>query len=155
MTIQVLFTRISIGLCALLGAAAVTIAGGLDPESNTDGFDPAADLNRIGEARRLNAVSRQLGLTYLMQWQNPYFPGSPPVRQPIGYESKQVGPTRWIYRPVYSEDVLPTDQASEPLPAPAANRPKGKRPQRPGPADAQPDDLIPPQPAPGKNVREF
>lgn len=146
----------------LLGAlsCAQSAVGGLDPESNTDGFDPAAQSYRINEARRLNAISRQLDLTYRMQRENPYFPGEPPIRQPIGYESKQVGANRWIYRPIYAEDVN-RDSATVPesLPPPAAGKTPAEKPQRPAPAGAAPEDFIPPKDAPkkpaGPGPREF
>jgi len=136
---------------------------GLDPESNTDGFDPGAEAYRLGEARRLNNIARQLDTVYRMQWENPYFPGEPPVRQPIGYESKQLGPNRWLYRPIYSEDTaepLETLPAPEPLPQPLPAQPvPGAKPQAPAPADALPGDFIPPQGAqprqPARGPREF
>jgi hypothetical protein len=144
----------------LLGVLAGTAAGGLDPESNTDGFDPAAQSYRTAEARRLNAMARQLDLTYRMQWENPYFPGGPPIRQPIGYESKQVSPREWIYRPIYAEDVVPeSEKSTEPLPRPATRKTPLARPQLPAPADAVPGDLIPPKDAPKvpalRGPREF
>jgi hypothetical protein len=93
-----------------------------------------------------------------MQWANPYFPGEEPVRQPIGYESKQIGPNRWLSRPIYGEDVAPQGEllpVPEPLPPPGG--PAGE-PQAPAPAGAAPGDFIPPRaapknPAPGP--REF
>lgn len=131
-------------LCvALLGTAT---GGGLDPESNTDTFDPAADSHRVNEARRRNAIARQLDLIYLMQWENPYFAGEGPIRQPIGYESKQVSPSRWIYRPIYSEDVAPP--ANESLPEPGAANAPAAKPFGPSPADAAAGDFIPPKAAP-------
>lgn len=145
--------------CALVHERA--LAGGLDPESNTDGFDPGAEAHRRGEARRLNNIARQLDTVYRMQWEFPYFPGEAPVRQPIGYESKQVAPDRWIYRPIYAEDVAPQGEtlpAPEALPAPVQNGPAA-RPQAPAPADARPGDRIPPKSAgqkpAGGGPREF
>jgi hypothetical protein len=135
---------IALSACALAGRCALA---GLDPESNTDGFNPAAEAYRLGEARRLNNIGRQLDTVYRMQWEFPYFPGEPPVRQPIGYESKQVAPNRWIYRPIYADDVAPkaeTLPAPEALPVPAKNGAAAK-PQAPAPADAVPADLIPPK----------
>lgn len=146
-----------------LAAAAFVVAGqcalaGLDPESNTDGFDPGAEAYRLGEARRLNNIARQLDTVYRMQWEYPYFPGEPPVRQPIGYESKQLGPNRWLYRPIYAEDVAPAAETlptPEPLPVPPQNGPAAK-PQAPAPADAVPGDFIPPKDAaPHRGPREF
>lgn len=127
----------------LLGTSA---GGGLDPESNTDTFDPAADSHRVNEARRRNAIARQLDLIYLMQWENPYFAGEGPIRQPIGYESKQVSPNRWIYRPIYPEDVAPT--TNEALPEPGAASAPATQPGGPAPADAAPGDFIPPKAVP-------
>ncbi|MEX0678205.1 MAG: hypothetical protein WD063_14075 [Pirellulales bacterium] len=151
------FARGSLAIAALAIALAGTpAAGGLDPESNTDGFDPAAQSYRTAEARRLNAIARQLDLTYRMQWENPYFPGQGPIRQPIGYESKQLGPDRWIYRPIYAEDVAPPADAlplPEGLPQPANQKAPSAGPQRPAPADAAPEDLIPPKAAPKKPAR--
>jgi hypothetical protein len=135
----------------LLAAAGLALSGsvlaaGIDPESNTDNFDPAAESDRIGEARRMNAIARQLDLIYQMQWENPYFPGAPPVRQPIGYESKQVAPDRWIYRPLYPDDIAaPTKGAVEPLPEPMPQPAPPPAPQGPAPADAKPGDFMPPK----------
>jgi hypothetical protein len=136
-------------VCALGGAA---VAGGLDAESNTDGFDPAVEAYRIGEARRQSAMARQLDLVYRMQWENPYFLGGGPIRQPIGYESKQLGPNRWIYRPIYAEDVAP---AADELPAPeqATQKAPAVPPQPPAPSDAAPEDFIGPPATPQKPAR--
>jgi hypothetical protein len=154
------FARGAITGCLLLCALGGIASAGLDAESNTDGFDPAAQAYRTGEARRLNAIARQLDLTYRMQWENPYFPGGPPIRQPIGYESKQVSPSEWIYRPIYAEDVIPESaESSEPLPLPATRKAPVVGPQLPAPADAAPGDLIPPKVVPQvparRGVREF
>lgn len=151
------------GLVSLLlaGACAARAVAGLDPESNTDGYDPAADSYRINEARRLNAISQQLELTRQMLWLNGFNPANPPVRQPIGYESGPIGPNRWMYRPLYAEDV-PAEMVPPPgpeaLPVPSASGPL-LIPQGPAPAGAQPGDFIPPQDAggarPGGGPREF
>jgi hypothetical protein len=152
----------------VLGTAAPATAG-IDPEQNIDGFDPAAESFRINEARRLNAISRQLELTYRMMWLNGHNPASPPIRQPIGQETIQLGPNKWLSRPVY--DHLPGDDAVGPeaietspvvpelLPAPEA---QGPMLVPPGPADAKAGDQIPPQPDPapkkqplGRRPREF
>ncbi len=144
-------------------------AAGLDPETNIDGFDPAAESFRVNEARRLNQISRQLDLNYRMIWEHGFNPANPPVRQPIGYESKQVSPNRWIYRPVYPEQVTPQPESGpELLPLPSAAAPPTVQPkpaaQAPGPADAQSGDRIvrpnplrpnsAPQPLP-RGPREF
>lgn len=153
------FVPVAVTFCVLCCALAGRVsAGGLDPESNTDGFDPAADSHRTGEAQRLNAIARQLDLVYQMQWENPYFPGGPPIRQPIGYESKQIGPNSWLYRPLYAEDVTPAaDVPVETLPLPATPQAPAVGPRAPGPADALPSDFMPPKPKPpaARGPREF
>ena len=158
-----------------LGTASALPAAGLDPEANTDGFDPAAESHRINEARRLNEISRQLELNYRMIWDHGFNPASPPVRQPIGHESKQVSPNRWIYRPVYPEQVAPEFEEVGPelLPAPAPAPPNATLPNAapprtiapqapaphpappragalrgPAPADAAPGDRVPPKQPP-------
>jgi hypothetical protein len=133
-------------LAVMLSGAAV--GGGLDPESNTDGFDPAVESYRINEARRQNLINRQLDLIYLMQWENPYFPGEDPIQQPIGYESKQVSPNRWIYRPIYPENVAPAPSTNEALPEPVAAGAPAAEPVAPAPADAASGDFIPPKAVP-------
>jgi hypothetical protein len=100
-------------LCALLTVAAAH--GAIDGETNTDGFNPAAELYDLAEAQRLAHVARQLELNRFMidstcftsfdLWGPPV--GGPPIRQPIGYESVEVGPNRYLYRPLYAEDVAP------------------------------------------------
>lgn len=146
-----------------LALAATPLLAGIDQESNTDGFDPAADSYRINEARRQNAIARQLELKYRMMWEFGFDPGNPPVEQPIGHESQQVGPNKWIYRPIYPEEVqvepVPAD-GPELLPpggapvdigplAPARKVPR----VLPRPADAQPQDFIPPQKSPPSKRR--
>ncbi|REK15736.1 MAG: hypothetical protein DWQ37_07920 [Planctomycetota bacterium] len=138
---------------------------GLDPESNVDGFDPAGDLYRIGEARRLNEVARQLEVTRKMLWQNGYNPANPPIRQPVGYKSRQIDSHNWTYEPLYGEPACPVEVERAPaedpgepelLPAPTPVTPK--RPARgtlPAPADAQPGDYVPPQNLPSQNAPEL
>jgi hypothetical protein len=150
-------TRILTIACGL--ALTTPLLAGIDQESNTDGFDPAADSYRINEARRQNAIARQLELNYRMMWEFGVDPANPPVAQPIGHESKQVGPNKWIYRPVYPEEVqvqpIPAE-GPELLPPPAAApidigpvAPTQKVPRAlPKPADARPKDFIPPRAAP-------
>ncbi len=144
----------AVSACALTGGAAAF--GGIDAESNTDGFNPAAQLYGIAEAGRLSRVTRQLELNRFLIYSTYYEPGDrwgpplggPPIRQPIGYESKQIGPNRWMYRPLYAEDVAagtPTELRSpggEPLRTPHV------QPQLPAPSDAAPDDFIPPRDKP-------
>ncbi len=150
--------------CSMALLSAPVARAGIDQESNTDGFDPAADSFRINEARRQNAIARQLELKYRMMWGFGFDPANPPVDQPIGHESRQVGPNQWIYRPIYPElgppehglpEQIPTD-GPEFLPAPAAQAPpvdhgSSAVPRRvpqalPKPADAQPDDRLPTRP---------
>lgn len=145
--------------------SAPPLLAGIDQESNTDGFDPAADTYRINEARRQNAIARQLELKYRMMWESGFDSASPPVDQPIGHESKQVGPNKWIYRPIYSDEVeiesvpaegpelLPPTGAAAPVDigpiAPTRKVPRAL----PKPADAQPRDFIPPPKAPPSKRR--
>lgn len=151
--------------CILVIFSGPALLAGIDQESNTDGFDPAADSYRINEARRQNAIARQLELKYRMMWEFGVDPANPPVDQPIGHESKQIGPNKWIYRPIYSDEVeiesVPAD-GPELLPAPNADAPLNigpvaptrKVPQvLPKPADAQPRDFIPPQKTPPSKRR--
>ena len=91
------------------------------PVRNAPKFDPAAESNQLGEAQRLDRIGRQRALTQRMAefagygpyypsvfepW--PYVPGDiwgyrlpAPIAQPIGHESRQVGPNKWTYRPLY------------------------------------------------------
>lgn len=158
-------TRILSLAWAVAILAAPPLLAGIDQESNTDGFDPAADSYRINEARRQNAIARQLELKYRMMWEFGVDPANPPVDQPIGHESKQVGPNKWIYRPIYSDEVeiesVPAE-GPELLPAPGATPPANVGPvdigplaptrkvprALPKPADAAPQDFIPPQKTP-------
>ena len=145
---------VTIAVAAALLMTSTVCAVGLDPESNEDGFDPAAQSFRINEARRLNQISQQIELNRRMIWENGFNPASPPVDQPIGHESKQVGPNRWIYRPIYREPVVPpaeTEIGPELLPTPGSAAaqsfaPINKVPQKlPAPSDAKPSDRIPPR----------
>jgi hypothetical protein len=159
-----------------LVTAAGLPAAGLDPEANTDGFDPAAESYRINEARRLNEISRQLELNYRMIWDHGFDPASPPVRQPIGHESKQVAPNRWIYRPIYPEqevgpefeevgpELLPSPAVATPQPAtpnttppaPQLSPKKDGSLRAPAPADAKPGDRVVPKNLPvPRGPREF
>jgi len=146
-----------------------TVAAGLDPEGDTDGFNPAVQLYEFGEANRLEAVSRQLELNNRMMWSTYYVPGDLwgppagwPVRQPIGHETQQTAPNRWMYRPLYDGEDLPAPGSTEPLPAPRAapganNLPApadGSGASRPAPSDAVPADYLPPQ-ARVRGPREF
>jgi hypothetical protein len=131
-----------------------TAAGGIDPESNTDGFNPVADLYDIAETQREGKVAMQQELVRRLVWSTYYAPvGGPPIRQPIGYESKQVGPDRWIYRPLYGEEIVPPIAVPpEALPAPGSVPPA----RLPAPRDARPGDFVPPGAAPARRgPREF
>ncbi len=140
-----------IAACVVVLAIADSATAGIDPESDTDGYNPAAELYDIGEAQRLNNVARQLDLNRWMIWSSMYCPGDlwgppiggPPVRQPTGYESKQVAPNRWIYRPLYSEDFAPGELPAPPMPEPLP--PPPAPPDLPAPSDAQPEDFVPPE----------
>lgn len=154
------FLSAAVLACALV--AATVARGGLDGESNTDGFNPAIEQYSMAEAQREIRVARQLGLNcYLIDsiywspadlWGPPL--GGPPIRQPVGYESKQIGPDRWMYRPLYSEDIAAGEEAALPpgtvdlLPvpkdAPVRQAAPAARPKRPAPSDAAPGDFIPP-----------
>jgi hypothetical protein len=137
------------------------VAGPLDPEVNTDGFSPAAEIDDINETRRRDLIARQWDLNLQFYgWggygygpeyvdrSEPWWQGVPgylwgyrrpwPIRQPIGHESAQTGPNRWTYRPLYD--------GPEELPAPNRRHPMGPNvvgPQLPGPAEPAPD-LVPP-----------
>src|SRR5258708_37969519 len=87
---------------------------------------PVEENYRINEAQRLDLIARQLDLNYRMIWQagygprypNPFepwprvagdiwgYPAPRPIEHPIGHESVQVSPTRWIYRPVYAAETM-------------------------------------------------
>ncbi len=146
----------------LLGVG--TVHAGIDGEANTDGFNPADELYEIAEAKRLQQVGQQLQLNRFMAWNTYYGPnslwgpplGASPVRQPIGYESKQVTPNRWIYRPVYDEEVPPAEVIAAPPPDSAAGQqpaPNGQ-PQLPAPSDLRPLPTAPMRPMPS-GPREF
>lgn len=165
---------------ALLAAFAApsALAGGLDRELDTDGFDPAAESYRINEARRMNEINRQLELKYRMLWAHGFDPASPPVDQPLGHAYEQTGPNRWEYRPIYPENVQPSPghgEEIETLPAPDATIDDAQQPgqpplliapqapavapQAPAPRDAIPADQLIPQSKPRKakprGPREF
>ena len=155
MSSTMIFRRVAgVLLVAVLWCAAIARASfaGIDPEANTDGFNPAADLYDIAETQRQGQVALQHELVDWMVRSICYVPGDlwrpplggPPIRQPIGHESKQVAPNRWIYRPLYAQDVQPGSATGPangiaPQPAPA---------ELPAPSDAKPDDFVPPQAAP-------
>jgi hypothetical protein len=147
----------AIVLAVALGWAG-SLSAGPDREADTDGFDPAAESFRINEARRQNAISRQLDLNFRMLWLHGFDPAHPPVRQPSGFESKQIGPNRWIYRPLYDDEGAPIvepESTPELLPTPAIEAPQDPGPELPAPADAP---VIKPAPArkpPLRRGREF
>ncbi len=170
---------------AVCWAGAHRAAGAVDPEANTDGFSPAAEIYQINEARRQDQIARQLDLNFRMQssagfgprfadpfepW--PHVPGdiwgyplARPIAQPIGHESLQTGPNRWIYRPLYAtapKYVRPQPSA-RPVARPAVPVAPGQPPpahvQLPGPSDPEPEDFAPPGPRKRKplpkGAREF
>ena len=159
------------------GPASIARAGGLDSESNTDGFNPSAELYDLAEAQRQAHIARQHALIDAMQWSTFWAPGDlwgppiggPPARQPIGHESRQIGPDRWMYRPLYPEDVgavgVPAVESppGESLPAPAVEGARGVMPpgrgELPAPSDAAPSDRVqqPPRAKPpvARGPREF
>jgi hypothetical protein len=161
-------SRIVVAGVVGLALGSISLAG-VDGESNTDGFNPAAELYDVAEAQRLGKVAHQHALVDAIVHSIAYWPGDlwgppiggPPVRQPIGYESKQVGPNRWIYRPLYPEDVGPdgkplapnVEQLPVPEALPAPQVIPGPQPGHPAPSDAKPEDYIPPDgagPRPGE-----
>ncbi len=111
-------------MASLLAAPASFLpraSAGIDPEINTDSFDPVTEMYGLNEERRLDLIARQLAINYQMRWYAgltvpcpfpfepwPRVPGDiygyqlyQPSPQPIGHESGQVAPNRWIYRPIY------------------------------------------------------
>ncbi len=151
---------VAVGLLIALLLTVSAKAGGLDGETNTDGFNPAVELYSIAEAQRLGHVARQRALVDALGTSLLYWPGDlwgapvgvPPIRQPIGYETKQLGPERWMYRPLYDPPVVVEaigDAEVSDVPLEGANAvtsPKGAtdRPQLPAPRDARQGDFIPP-----------
>ncbi len=144
----------------------------------------------LNEARRQGLLAQQIALVYQMRWYAGLTPAYPypfepwprvpgdiygyplyqSVPQPIGHESRQVAPNRWIYRPIYpgqqpgaamtapdanaggvapnAGPELNAPNAAGPNPAVpnrAAPQPK-RRPaaELPAPSDAQPGDFVPP-----------
>jgi len=130
------------------------------PAATVDQFEsPSRTIYRLSETERQEQIARQLNLTEQMQWAAPYWLGrSPrPVQQPIGHESVQVGPNRWVYRPIYAPRTAEAQQPGE-SPQPRATRPSVARPlptaprvvELPAPSDPEPPDFVPP---PGAVVR--
>ena len=150
-------------LAGVVVIAGMAGAGGIDPESNTDGFNPAVELYDLAEAQRLGQISRQRALNEIMLRSTQYFPGDlwgppiggPPIRQPIGFESKKIGPGRWMYRPLYrqpetsGETIQAGPPVGVPLPrpnqAPAAGSAPHSKSRLPAPSDARPGDFVPPK----------
>lgn len=155
-------------LAFVLIAAVFSVArAGLDGESNTDGYNPAALGDELGEARRQAIIARQIDLVERMNWSAIYcqfydpFEPFPPisgdiwgyplderVRQPIGHQSGQTGPDRWNYRPLYEEDV---ESLPSPEPSPNGFAPEVIGPELPAPRDAGPGEVEPL--APKKSLR--
>jgi hypothetical protein len=150
------------------GGTVLAMAGALDPEVYTDGFNPATELYQINEVQRRDQIARQLDLNRRMIWSSGYVPQLPtifepwprvpgdiwgypqnrPVEQPSGHESRQVGPNRWIYRPIYSTVPAPPAGARVDVAAPVDNRSVPKpgidKIEPPRPSDAGPADFVPP-----------
>jgi hypothetical protein len=167
--------------CASIALLVSHARGGIDSESNTDGPSPAAEIYSINETQRQAQVAQQLDLNYRMLWSSGYGPWYPerlepgfiwgyrrgvmPIEQPIGHQSEQVAPNRWIYRPLYARDVEPAvpveDVGAGPilpapveiLPAPASVLPI----PAPGPSAPEPIEPKVPRPRPQRPVgpREF
>src|SRR5262249_32052435 len=140
--------------------------------------NPAADSYQIGEAARRAQIARQLQANYRVQWPGDwrgncdfplktfrtdsgevsFYPYQRSPEQPIGHESKQTGPTRWTYRPLYAvegQDPL----AGRPLPR-LQSLPLAlpRKVEPPAPSDAAPGDFVPPALGPKKppaGPREF
>jgi hypothetical protein len=165
--------RALIGVLACLPGA-VAVGDSLDPESNTDGFNPAAQLYATSEAQRQDLIARQIDLNYRMIWSAGYrpayvrgletwpavpgdiwgYPRPRPIEHPVGHESRQTGPNRWIYRPLYAVDVQPAPPAqAKPLRGSNVSRV-----ELPGPSDLEPQGFFPPAPRKNKapaGPREF
>jgi hypothetical protein len=153
----------SVGGLIVSCALAASARAGIDPESNTDAGNPAAAIYSTNEVQRQAMIARQLDLNRQMIWSSGYagpldpwwcvpsinwrYP-RPLVEQPVGHESIQTGPNRWIYRPLYARDVeQPATDLAPPgsfevvQPAPA---------QLPGPSNREPDD----RPLPGLQLKK-
>lgn len=156
--------RATLAIVALVAASCGLARAGLDGESNTDGYNPAALGDELGEARRQAIISRQIELVDRMNWSAFYgcllgpfepwvsepgdiwgYPQDERVRQPIGHESGQTGPNRWNYRPIYPEDV-------ETLPAPDGESIDGEQAGPELPAPWHVDEVSPPKPTPERAV---
>jgi hypothetical protein len=158
----------SVLVAAVCLAGAQRANGAVDPEANTDGFSPATEIYRINEARRQDQIARQLDLNFRMQssaglgprFANPFepwprvpgdiwgYPLARPVAQPIGHESVQTSPNRWIYRPLYAtapgyvrpRSARPAARSSVPV---APRQPPPAHVQLPGPSEPEPEDFAP------------
>ncbi len=166
---------------AVLVAAAASVANvalAIDPEGNTDGFNPVAgELNQINESQRQDQIARQIDLNRRMirssgfgpRYPDPFepwprvpgdvwgYPVQRPIEQPIGHESLQTGPNRWLYRPLYATGQPQQSARGAPArPAPAARPGKVELPH---PSDAEPEDFVPAAAGPRKQLpvgrREF
>lgn len=157
-------------MIARVGSLAALVVTAIFTGSGT-AADPALDSYRIAEAERLDQIARQLDLNYRLIWQsgfgyrypNPFepwprvpldiwgYPSPRPIEHPIGYESKQTGPNRWIYRPIYAAELQAAHAPAPPLPVPA-EAPRGAvAPPKPRPSDLDDRDAKP-QPS---GPREF
>jgi hypothetical protein len=94
-----------------------------------------------------------------------YRRGVMPIEQPIGHQSEQVAPNRWIYRPLYERDVEPGVPVEEVGPGPILPAPVEVLPApanvlpvpAPRPSDRQPIEPKTPRPRSPRPVgpREF
>jgi hypothetical protein len=135
--------------------AAEVAASGAAPAAS-----PADEIYQVNEARRRDLIARQLDLNYRMIRSSGYGPSYPnafvpysfeslarmpgdiwgypqprPIEHPVGHESAQTGPNRWIYRPIYAAEVqarYPAAASALP-PATPSNVPGAAQP--PGPSD--------------------
>ena len=142
-------------LCAIASMSPLSF-GGLDAESDTDSNNPAAQLYSTSEAQRRAMIARQIDLNRRMIWSSGYaagyaqpfepwptvpgdiwgYPRPLPIEQPLGHESVQTAPNRWIYRPLYANALQQPPARPEPL-----EGPKQLAPQLPGPSNPEPEDL--------------
>jgi hypothetical protein len=151
---------LALGLMLLAVMLLPAARAGLDGESNTDGYNPAAEADEQGEARRQAIIARQIELVDRLNWPAIYcqfcdpldpwppisgdlggYPHDERARQPIGHESGPTGPNRWNYRPLYADDV---EVVPAPRAEPAGSAPEEIGPHLPAPLDAQPGDFVPP-----------
>lgn len=159
---------IAVAACFVHAARA---ADALDPEVNSDGFNPAAELYQINEAQRQEQIARQLDLNdrllgaseYGSRYASPFEPwpcvpgdiwGYPvhrSIAQPIGHESVQTGKNRWLYRPLYAT-VQPRPPAAAARRATAVPGARPTKVELPHPSDPEPEDFVPARAGPLKKL---